>query len=103
LSRINSSLNELSKLLLTQQAIPFVQLLTYNSTVLADNPALKPGDFYLSKGEIKTHYRSLESEMRRKEAAEETVDDFVKGYFAAFQWYSFNRAKGQTRKYYEEE
>lgn len=45
-------MNELSRLLLTQQPIPFMQLLTYNSTVLADNPDLKPGSFYISKGEI---------------------------------------------------
>jgi len=47
-----TSMDDLSKLLLTKQAIPFIQLLTYNSTVLADNPELKPGSFYLSKGEI---------------------------------------------------
>jgi len=52
IAKREDNISALSQLLLTQQTIPFLQLLTYNSTILADNPELKPGSFYVSQKEL---------------------------------------------------
>jgi len=49
-------------------------------------------------GEVKTHYRSIESELQRKELAEETIEDFMKGYFAALQWFFQSDAESLAEK-----
>lgn len=38
-------------------------------------------------GDVKTQYRSLENEIKRQGLAEEETPEFMKGYFAALQWY----------------